>query len=130
MASVLAVPAAGRARAAGAAARTREALVLFAAASALACLHAARFLPFLTDDALISLRYARRLLDGAGLTWTDGERVEGYTNLLWVLGVAAVGALGIDLVDAARLLGFTCTVAVQGAIAWRHAQSADSSSRF
>lgn len=57
---------------------------------------------FLSDDALISLRYARRLLDGQGLTWTEGERVEGYTNLLWVLWCAGLGALGLDLVDAAR----------------------------
>ena len=35
-----------------------------------------------------------------------GERVEGYTNLLWVLGCALVGALGVDLVLAARIRGF------------------------
>ena len=46
--------------------------------------HAWSYLSYVTDDALISLRYARRLLDGRGLTWTDGERVEGYSNLLWV----------------------------------------------
>lgn len=68
-------------------------------------LHAARYWPFIADDALISLRYAERLLDGDGLTWTDGERVEGYSNLLWVLGCAAMGLLRVDLIDAARLLG-------------------------
>ena len=41
--------------------------------------------PFFSDDSFISLRYAARLLAGEGLTWTDGERVEGYSNLLWVL---------------------------------------------
>ncbi|HVR20316.1 MAG TPA: hypothetical protein VMS65_11485, partial [Polyangiaceae bacterium] len=48
-------------------------------------LHALHYYPFISDDALISLRYARRFAQGLGLTWTDGERVEGYTNLLWVL---------------------------------------------
>jgi hypothetical protein len=43
--------------------------------------HARHYLPFLADDALISLRYANRLLEGNGLTWTDGHPVEGYSNL-------------------------------------------------
>jgi len=71
----------------------------------LLAVHAARYYPFIADDALISLRYADRLLDGDGLTWTEGERVEGYSNLLWVLACAALGGLGFDLIDAARLLG-------------------------
>lgn len=66
--------------------------------------------PFIEDDALISLRYARRLLDGQGLTWTAGETVEGYSNLLWVLLSAAVGALGVDLITAARALGIASVV--------------------
>ncbi|MBL9079138.1 MAG: hypothetical protein JNL08_16670 [Planctomycetes bacterium] len=65
--------------------------------------------PFVSDDAFVSLRYADRLLHGQGLTWTDGERVEGYSNLLWVLACAGLGALGIDLVTAARALGAACT---------------------
>lgn len=68
-------------------------------------IHAARYWPFIADDALISLRYADRLLAGEGLTWTAGERVEGYSNLLWVLGCAALGLLRVDLIDAARILG-------------------------
>jgi len=66
--------------------------------------HAARYFPFLADDALISLRYADRLVDGHGLTWTDGERVEGYSNLTWVLATALLHLFGVDLVVAARLL--------------------------
>ena len=87
---------------------------------ALPCLallaHAARYYPFFSDDAFISLRYAQRLIDGAGLTWTGGERVEGYSNLLWVLACALLGWLGVDLVVAARLLGLAATVAVFGAL--------------
>lgn len=66
--------------------------------------------PFCSDDAFISLRYSERLLAGHGLTWTDGERVEGYSNLLWVLLCAGLGGLGLDLVTAARLLGVLTTV--------------------
>lgn len=50
-----------------------------------AALEASSWLPFVSDDALISLRYAQRASEGLGLTWTDGERTEGYTDLLWVL---------------------------------------------
>ena len=91
-------------------------LSLLAALPALALLVSqCAWLPhFVSDDAFISLRYAERLLAGEGLTWTDGERVEGYSNLLWVLGVAAMHGglgIGIDLVAAARLLGFCCSAA-------------------
>ncbi len=58
---------------------------------------------FLEDDPLISLRYSQRLLEGKGLTWTDGERVEGYSNLSQVLIVAALGVTGMDLIDALRV---------------------------
>ncbi|PKL79087.1 MAG: hypothetical protein CVV25_09030 [Ignavibacteriae bacterium HGW-Ignavibacteriae-4] len=59
----------------------------------------------MADDALITLRYAQRLLDGFGLTWTDGIPVEGYSNLLWTLLIAAVGKLGFELLSVARVLG-------------------------
>jgi len=91
-----------------------RALALFAVAALLLGLHAASFWPFVTDDALISLRYAQRLLDGHGLSWTGDERVEGYSNPLWVLACAGLGALGLDLILAARVLGCACTL---GAIA-------------
>jgi hypothetical protein len=72
--------------------------------------HIAYFYPFMADDAFISLRYAQRLLEGKGLTWNDGERVEGYSNILWVLLNAGLGALGMPLVSAVRLLGIGSAV--------------------
>ena len=68
-------------------------------------LNASYYFPFISDDSLISLRYASRLLEGDGLTWTDGRPVEGYSNLLWVLLVAFIGMFGVDLIDATRILG-------------------------
>jgi arabinofuranosyltransferase len=48
----------------------------------------------LFDDAMISMRYARNLAHGYGLVWNPGgERVEGFTNPLWVLYMAAVHLL-------------------------------------
>jgi hypothetical protein len=73
--------------------------------------HAAYYYPFLSDDAMISLRYARRLCQGDGLTWTDGVRVEGYTNLLWVLLNAPATCLGADPIWSARVIGSLGVVA-------------------
>src|SRR5688500_10224497 len=38
----------------------------------------------LFDDAMISMRYAYNLAHGNGLVWNAGERVDGFTNPLWV----------------------------------------------
>jgi hypothetical protein len=57
-------------------------------------------LPFwrdtLHDDAFISLRYARALATGQGLTFNPGERVEGFTNFLWTVGLGALVRLHAD----------------------------------
>jgi len=47
------------------------------------------------DDAFISFRYARNLVEGHGLVFNLGERVEGYTNLLWTLWIAVGLRLGV-----------------------------------
>jgi arabinofuranosyltransferase len=90
---------------------------LLAAAGALALLLVVgwTYLPFIADDALISFRYSDRLLAGSGLTFNDGERVEGYSNLLWVLLVAAGGLLSNDLILVGRWAGTLCvTLALAG----------------
>lgn len=48
---------------------------------------------WLNDDMMISMRYARNLVRGNGLVWNPGERVEGYTNLLWTLYMALLHGL-------------------------------------
>ena len=48
---------------------------------------------FLCDDAFISFRYARNLLEGHGLVFNPGEYVEGYSNFLWTLELALLWAL-------------------------------------
>jgi hypothetical protein len=79
-------------------------------------LHAQAYGYFMTDDAFISLRYSERLLEGKGLTWNDFERVEGYSDLLWVLLCAVPGLFGAGLVSGARALGALCTAATLGAV--------------
>ncbi len=57
------------------------------------------------DDAYISYRYARNLVEGLGLVYNAGERVEGFTNLAWTLLVAAGLALGQDAPAVGHALG-------------------------
>lgn len=45
------------------------------------------------DDAYISFRYAQNLVNGEGLVFNPGERVEGYSNLLYVLMLAPITRL-------------------------------------
>lgn len=57
------------------------------------------------DDAIISMQYARNLAEGNGLVFNVGERVEGYTNFLWTLALAALHwsstAAGFEFLPAA-----------------------------
>ena len=52
---------------------------------------------WLDDDQMISMRYAYNLSEGHGLVWNPGEPVEGYSNFLWTLLMAAVHLLPISL---------------------------------
>lgn len=61
------------------------------------------------DDAFISFRYARNLVRGLGLVFNPGERVEGYTNFLWTVLLAAAERLGLDMVTASVVLAFLAT---------------------
>jgi len=78
---------------------------------------------YVSDDGFISLQYAKNLLRGNGLVYNPGERVEGYTNFLWVVLVAGVNRLlpWTTLPDVAETLGIVCgavTVVVVCRFAW------------
>jgi arabinofuranosyltransferase len=92
----------------GAAEWRRLAPALAAALAAYAWL-ALRF-DFVCDDAYISFRYARNLASGLGLRFNPAEvpPVEGYSNLLWVLGLAPFEALRLDVALAARATSLVC----------------------
>lgn len=73
-------------------------------------LSAVSYLPFIADDALITLHYVSRFLEGLGLTWNNDVPVEGYSNLLWAILISILGFLGLDLIIAVRLLGFLFSI--------------------
>lgn len=70
---------------------------------------------FIIDDSYISYRYAENLARGNGLTYNPGEKVEGYSNFLWVLLISSGIKLGLDPVWVSKMLGMilgVCTVLV------------------
>jgi hypothetical protein len=75
-----------------------------------------------SDDAFISFRYAQNLVEGKGLVYNAGERVEGYSNFLWTLLVALGMELNLDPIDVTNALGvisFALTVLTFIYISWR-----------
>jgi hypothetical protein len=86
----------------------------FVAGVAAVCLAAAAteasFGDITQDDAYISFRYAENLVAGNGLVYNVGERVEGYTNFLWTLLIAASIKAGIGAPLAGRWLGVAASL--------------------
>ena len=64
------------------------------------------------DDAFISFRYSVHWAQGHGLTFNVGERVEGYSNFLWVAFLAAASKAGLDVVVVAKVVGLLSLLAV------------------
>ena len=60
---------------------------------------------FFCDDAYITFRYAQNLADGHGPVYNPGERVEGYTNFLWMILIAAALKTGASAEGASLALG-------------------------
>lgn len=87
-------------------------LALFALVLALLLAHEfAYFRAWIMEDAFISFRYVRNFVNGYGLVFNVGERVEGYTNFLWVMVLALPAKLGVDIVTAGHIGGVLFSVA-------------------
>ena len=81
---------------------------------------------WLCDDAYISFRTADNLLNGYGPVWNVGERVQSFTNPLWLaLCTAAFGITGNVYYTAIALsvlvtLGFVFLLVTRVAVSSRH----------
>src|SRR3954452_23840444 len=80
----------------------------------------------LFDDAMISMRYARNLVEGHGLLWNPGQpAVEGYSNTLWTLWMSVVHLFGLPdsktslVVTVAGALLLAVAVVLTGAVVER-----------
>jgi arabinofuranosyltransferase len=70
------------------------------------------------DDAFISFRYAFNLAHGKGLVFNVNDRIEGFSNPLWVLILSLFQTCGVDMAVAAKMLGLACGVLTLY-LAWR-----------
>ena len=71
-------------------------------------------LNFTQDDAFISYRYVANYLNGDGLVYNIGERIEGFTNFGWVIFMVFWGALGFSFIFISQLVGYLCGAGVIG----------------
>jgi len=83
----------------------------FAVACATLLAGAWAFRRHVVDDTYISLRYADHLASGLGYVFNPGENVEGASNLMWVLVLAAARALGANPLVASQVLGALAALA-------------------
>ena len=89
-------------------------LALFAAFMA----QAALLLSQEGEDCFISYRYARNLVRGDGLVYNPGEYVEGFSNPLWTVSLAAGHWLGLPFNAAVFLMILACSAATFAALWW------------
>jgi arabinofuranosyltransferase len=66
---------------------------------------------FSYDDTFIGLRYVANFLTTGHFEWNVGEAVEGYTDPLRLWMIAGLGALGMNLLDAARSINAVAHIA-------------------
>lgn len=59
---------------------------------------------FIQDDAYISFRYVENFVNGNGLVFNIGEKVEGYTNLLWVLLLSVFVFMKMSIESVSQIL--------------------------
>jgi hypothetical protein len=101
-------------------ARPSVALAVFTIAIAVSTIlsqsfeHAGKTHFTISDDAMITLRYARNVANGAGPVYDVGERVEGYTGPLWLVALSLIQLAGASVALAplfVLVLSFACVLA-------------------
>jgi len=70
------------------------------------------------DDALITFRCVRNWLAGDGLGFNPGDRVESFSNFLFVVLLAPCELVGADLFTAANVLGIAATACQLALLVW------------
>ena len=71
--------------------------------------------PTTIDDVYITLTYARHWAETGTLAWTTGEHVEGYSNFLFMAGLAGACRAGFDIDVASQIVALLSGV---GALMW------------
>ncbi|MFZ1684735.1 MAG: hypothetical protein WAU88_11495 [Candidatus Zixiibacteriota bacterium] len=71
------------------------------------------------DDAYISFRSADNFVHGYGLNWNVDERVQSFTNPLWVLVMAVVYGISGEMYYTVTFLSIALTLATLGLLVFR-----------
>ena len=66
--------------------------------------------PFACEDAYITYRFAENLATGQGPVFNPGERVEGYSNPVWMATISLACSAGLDMAAFSQAAGmlFSC----------------------
>lgn len=92
--------------------RKKGIILIFLLLTIILFIHVSHFqFKYLIDDAYISFRYADNLIHGDGLVYNEGERVEGYTNFLWVILLSVFMNWGLSPIKIAKILGIVFALA-------------------
>lgn len=104
--------------------KPRTLLVLCLLVVALSCWYATSLdlAPFLSDDGGITLRYAERIAQGKGFNYNDGEAVNGASNPLYTLLLAAMLKLGFSPLNAILAIAIPAFAATTTLLFWTFAR--------
>ena len=61
--------------------------------------------PYACEDAYITYRYSSNMAQGNGPVFNPCDRVEGYSNFIWMSGISFAHALGLDIATLSRIAG-------------------------
>lgn len=78
---------------------------------------------WVSDDAFVTFRAVDNLVHGRGLRWNVAERVQAYTNPLWLFAIAPLYALTGELVATVTALSVVVSALAMGVLVLRVAKS-------
>ncbi len=90
--------------------RDRMRLAVLAGSACWLCMASLWIWHYTVDDAFIGFRYAENLANGYGLVLNKGERVEGYSNFLWIVLLAGASKIAANPILVSKLIGLMSSV--------------------
>jgi arabinofuranosyltransferase len=72
----------------------------------MAGLHLLYYAGWTHDDPYITFRYVENVASGKGFVFNEGDKLEGYSNFLFLIMLLPFKIIGMNLLGAAKLMGF------------------------
>ena len=86
-------------------------LILLSIVIILAGVHLLYYASWTHDDPFITYRYAENLASGEGLVFNPGQKVEGYSNFLFLMMLVPAAKAGFPLLGISKIYGFFFMIA-------------------